>query len=309
MKIRAVAARHARLPRGGNALGDEAHREPGHARQQVLRRVERDDASRLQHRDPAAQRLGLLEIVRRQDDRVAVAIELADERPQALPQLDVHARRRLVQHDHRRLVHERLADEHAALHAAGERAHVGVGLRREIEVVQDLVDPRAVVADAEIAGLDRERLAHGEERIEHELLRHDAERAARVAVVGDRRRDPARAPLPLSARVSPASTEISVVLPAPFGPSRPKNSPSSTARLTPASACTRPKRRVTLSTSTARDTIGDRWGDRTTARDRPALRTRGAAQDCAHGGEDRSYAPRISSTPYTSASAARAAGT
>ena len=59
------------------------------------------------------------------------------------------------------------------------------GLRREVEVVQDLVDPGAVVADAEIAGLDLERLAHGEERVEHELLRHDAERAPRRAVVGD----------------------------------------------------------------------------------------------------------------------------
>jgi hypothetical protein len=132
-----------------------------------------------------AQRLGLLEIVRRQDDRVAVAIQLADEPPQALPKFDVHARRRLVQHDDGRLVHERLADQHAALHSAGERAHVGVRLRREIEMVQDLVDPRAVVPDAEVAGLDLERLAHGEEGIEHELLRHDAQRPPGFPIIGD----------------------------------------------------------------------------------------------------------------------------
>ena len=80
--------------------------------------------------------------------------------------------------------------------------------------------------------------------------------------------------MPLSARVSPASTEISVVLPAPFGPSRPKNSPSSTSRLTPASACTRPKRRATLTTSTARDTFS-RMG-RTSGHAAPA---RDAARD------------------------------
>src|SRR5689334_22204342 len=56
---------------------------------------------------------------------------------------------------------------------------------------------------------------------------------------------------PRSARVSPARIEISVVLPAPFGPRRPKNSPCSTARSTPASACTGPKRRATPTMSTA----------------------------------------------------------
>src|SRR5512143_630541 len=57
--------------------------------------------------------------------------------------------------------------------------------------------------------------------------------------------------VPASARVSPAAMEISVVLPAPFGPSRPKNSPGATAKLTPASACTGPKRRATSTNSTA----------------------------------------------------------
>src|SRR5437868_3457984 len=44
---------------------------------------------------------------------------------------------------------------------------------------------------------------------------------------------------------------MSVVFPAPLGPSKPKNSPSSTVRSTPASACTAPKRRATLTISTA----------------------------------------------------------
>ena len=37
----------------------------------------------------------------------------------------------------------------------------------------------------EIPGLDAQRLAHGEERVEHELLRDDPERAPRGAIVGD----------------------------------------------------------------------------------------------------------------------------
>src|SRR5438046_8721489 len=113
---------------------------------------------------------------------MAVAVQVADERPQALPQLDVNAGCGLVEHDDRRLVNKRLADKHAALHSAGERTHVHVRFADEVEMVKDLVDPRAVVAQAEIAGLDLQRLAHAEEGIEAELLRHDAERATRAAV-------------------------------------------------------------------------------------------------------------------------------
>ena len=60
----------------------------------------------------------------------------ADELPQPLAQLDVDAGGRLVEHDHRRPVHQRLRHQHAPLHAAGERAHVGVGLGREVEVMR-----------------------------------------------------------------------------------------------------------------------------------------------------------------------------
>src|SRR5438105_13799856 len=45
--------------------------------------------------------------------------------------------------------------------------------------------------------------------------------------------------------------EMSVVLPAPLGPSRPKNSPSATDKSMPASAWTLPKRRAMSTTSTA----------------------------------------------------------
>src|SRR6185437_4087958 len=57
--------------------------------------------------------------------------------------------------------------------------------------------------------------------------------------------------VPRSGRASPARIEISVVLPAPFGPSNPKNSPASTRRSTSQSACTSPKRLATPATWTA----------------------------------------------------------
>ncbi len=111
-------------------------------------------------------------------------VQLLHEAPQPLTQLHVHAGGRLVQDDHRRLVHQRLGHQHAPLHAARELAHVGVGLVRQIEALDDLVDPGVVVAQPEVARLDAQRLAHGEERIEHQLLRHDAQGAPRVLVSG-----------------------------------------------------------------------------------------------------------------------------
>src|SRR3990172_5404507 len=64
--------------------------------------------------------------------------------------------------------------------------------------------------------------------------------------------------LPVLARARPARMLISVVFPAPFGPSRPKNSPSSISRSMPASACRAPKRLETCRTSIAAIRSGGR---------------------------------------------------
>jgi len=65
---------------------------------------------------------------------------------QRLAQLDVHTGGGLVEHDHRRLVHQRLRHQHATLHAARELAHVGIGLVGQAQAVEQLVDPGVVVS-------------------------------------------------------------------------------------------------------------------------------------------------------------------
>src|SRR5512139_1472322 len=62
-------------------------------------------------------------------------------------------------------------------------------------MVEDLVDPFPVARDAEVARLDRERLAHREEWIEDELLGHHPERAPCLAILAlhIEPRDPRRA--------------------------------------------------------------------------------------------------------------------
>ena len=142
------------------------------------------------------------------------------------------------------------ADQHAPLHAARERAHVGVGLGGEIEVVHHLVDPGVVVADAEVARLDAQRLAHGEKRIEHELLRHHAERAARRAIVGDHVvAHHARAAA--SARVEAGDDRDQRGLAGAVGPEQAEELALLDREVTPASACTAPKRFSRFVTSIA----------------------------------------------------------
>src|SRR4051812_37038579 len=63
---------------------------------------------------------------------------------------------------------------------------------------------------------------------------------------------------PVSARVSPARMLISVVLPAPLGPSNPKNSPCATSRSMPSSAWTGPNAFLTPRAETAGVTVAEK---------------------------------------------------
>ncbi len=67
--------------------------------------------------------------------------------------------------------------------------------------------------------------------------------------------------VPELALTSPATAEISVVLPAPLGPSSPKNSPSWTWSETPWSAVNDPYRLTTESMSMALDMASERDGE------------------------------------------------
>ena len=50
-------------------------------------------------------------------------------------------------------------------------------------MVQQFVDPVVVVRETEVAGLVAQDFAHGEERVEHQLLRHHAQPRAGGAIV------------------------------------------------------------------------------------------------------------------------------
>ena len=71
-----------------------------------------------------------------------------------------------------RVADQRHADVEAALLTAGERAGTGVGLAGEADLLDRLLDrPRRVV----VAGVEGERLAHGQVGIEAATLQDDAD--------------------------------------------------------------------------------------------------------------------------------------
>src|SRR5215217_439238 len=74
------------------------------------------DSAPVYQRDLLTQRLGFLQIVRRQQDGHPPTVQLPDVAPQLVAQLHVHARRRLVQKQHLRVMHECPSKQHAPLH-------------------------------------------------------------------------------------------------------------------------------------------------------------------------------------------------
>ena len=96
--------------------------------------------------DPAAELLGLLEVVRRQQDRRALGVDPLDVVPQLEPQLDVDAGGRLVEDQQAGAMHQRAREDQPALHAARQRARAVIALLGQREGVEQLGDALAALA-------------------------------------------------------------------------------------------------------------------------------------------------------------------
>ena len=100
----------------------------------------------------------------------------SDEVPEVLAKLNVYAGGRLVEHDHRRLMNERLGNEHPALHAARERAHGSVRFVGQTQIGENFINPVVISENAPVARLKAQRFTHRQKRVESDFLRHDAEK-------------------------------------------------------------------------------------------------------------------------------------
>ena len=111
---------------------------PGMRRLSSSARALGDDPAVVQHRDPVGQLVGLVQVLRGQEDRHAAGHELADDLPHGAAAARVQPGGRLVEEDQPRVADQGHGQVEAAPHAAG----VGrAGLRRrvgQVELVQQL---------------------------------------------------------------------------------------------------------------------------------------------------------------------------
>ena len=134
------------------------------------------------------QRIGLLEVLRGQEDRdPMLAREACHLVPEGGAALDVESRRGLVEEEDPRLVHERKRQVEAALHSARVAADLSPRRVGEPDPVDQLIAAplRIRLGQPVHPGLKAHVLASGEERVERGLLERDADRVADVGALAD----------------------------------------------------------------------------------------------------------------------------
>src|ERR1019366_7948621 len=139
----------------------------------VFQRAVEDLFATEKERDDAAHPLGLLEDVRREDDRLALPLEL---RQEVLDEDDVDrvkAGERLVEDEHLRIVHDRAEELHLLLHALAQL----LGLLLEPRTKVHRVDPRR-------EALHRGLTVHALDRREKQELVDDLHLPVEAALLG-----------------------------------------------------------------------------------------------------------------------------
>ena len=195
---------------------------------QLVGRAVGDGAAVVEHDDVVGQPVGLLEVLRGEDDRGAVADELAQHLPQVAAAARVEPGGRLVEEQHLGRGDEAGGQVEPAAHAAREGLHQLVGRVGEVEPLEQLVGPAA--------GLGLGQVVQAADHLEVRLGRSAARRpwpagrprrcGARTAA-GSRRRRRGRRRVagPSVGCESVVRMRMAVVLPAPLWPSRPSTVP------------------------------------------------------------------------------------
>ena len=230
----------ARSPRRGQAdpvaLADEVD--------QLAARPLGPDPPLVDDPDAVAEPLRLLHVVGRVEDRHPLLAEGLDARQDRVPALRIDADGRLVEDEQLRPVEEADGDVQAALHAARELLGPvlrPVGQADDLEELGDPVAQRPAAHAVELAEED-EVLAGGQVRVDRQVLGHVADGGLGRGRARDRSAGRRRRPRRRPGVRRPQIIEIVVVLPAPFGPSRPYVSPGAISKPTPSTASRSPNR-------------------------------------------------------------------
>jgi hypothetical protein len=153
---------------------------------EAARAALRDDAPLVHDDEAVAQLLGLVHVVRRDDEGHALALEPEEPVPQDVPRLRVQPGRRLVEEQHLGVVDQAAGDRQAPLHPSGQRLDPVVAALGELREVQQGGGSLAHLG----AGEPEEPAVHvqvvldGEVLVEDVLLRAHPQ-AARIAGPSD----------------------------------------------------------------------------------------------------------------------------
>ena len=158
---------------------------------ELVGRRQGDEPAAGDERDLVA-RLGLVDVLGRDEQRPALVAQPMELVPDSASQERVDARRRLVEEQQRRIVHERAGELEPALHAARQPARATAADVPQVDQLEDLAGPPPARAPEhpEQRGDEVDVLADGQVRVQGERLRHVADPLAGLAA------EAARAPRP-----------------------------------------------------------------------------------------------------------------
>ncbi len=163
-----------------------------------LGRVEREDPAVVHDRDAIAELVGLLHVVGGEQDRLTLAVELAEDLPQREATLRIEAGGGLVEEQHGGTVEDRARHHQPLRHTAGERVDRGLGPFGEVQLLEQLVGDatRLGGGDAEQATVEVEVLADVQLAVERVRVGRRSRSAAWRAPDVRPRRSRLRRPIP-----------------------------------------------------------------------------------------------------------------
>ncbi len=127
--------------------------------------------------DPVAELVGLLHVMRGQDDRDSLVAQAANGLPHGDAALRIEAGAGLVEKEHLGTVGDGAGDLNALRKAAGELCGIGSGAFGEVELGEELVGPlfRLGAREAEVEAVEVDVLKDGAGAVERVVLRHHAD--------------------------------------------------------------------------------------------------------------------------------------
>ena len=169
------ARRRVQVPRAGEMQPDVA---TGDAALEFRGAALGDDAAVVEDRDPAGELIGLLQVLRGEEDRDATRNQVADDLPHGPAAARIEPGGRLVEEDQPRLADQGHREVEPAPHAAGVEGRRFPRVRGQVEAVQQRRGPPPALATAQVVQVRHQQhvLRAGQQVVHRRELAGDADR-------------------------------------------------------------------------------------------------------------------------------------